>query len=129
MSSEIVSRETLVELLREEFGSIEIPSYKFRKFYSRDKQVLFDCERGDTYACLDQVLHNETHAFFVVFLVIRDKESGSLRVMDVSFPNIGKETLEHFIKRYHSQLKPSSIIGLEASRKEYVKYLGCSYEK
>lgn len=129
MSLEIVSREALIESLLEEFGSIEIPTYKFRKLFSRDKQVFFDCEGEDTDACLEQVLHKKTHTLFVVFLLIRDKESGNLKVMDVRFHNIGKETLEHFINRYHSQLKFSSIMGLKASGKEYVKYVGCSYEK
>jgi len=49
--------------------------------------------------------------------------------MDVGFPNIGRETLKHFIERYHSQLTPSSILGLEAGGREYVKHVGCSYEE
>lgn len=129
MSSEIVLDRAVVESLREEFGEIVIPAYKFRRLFSQTRQVFFDCEDEDTEACLDRSLHRKDHAFFTVFFVVRDKESGSLRVMDISFPNIGKETLEHFIKRYHSQLKPSNIMGLEANGREYVKYIGCSYEE
>ena len=127
MSPEIVPREAVVESLREEFGEIAIPAYRFRRLFSRREQVFFDCEGEDPEACLDRVLRREDYALFTVFLVIR--EGGGLRVMAVSFPNIGKETLEHFIKRYHAQLKPSNIMGLEASGREYVRYLGCSYEE
>lgn len=129
MSPGIVVSEAIVEWLREEFGDIVIPAYKFRRLFSRTGQIFFDCEGEDNEACLDRALHGKNHAFFTVFFVIRDKESGTLQVMDVSFPNIGRETLEHFIKRYHSQLKPSNIMGLEASGREYVKYIGCSYEE
>lgn len=129
MSSEVVFGSAVVESLREEFGEIVILAYKFRRLFSQTRQVFFDCEDEDTGACLDRALHRKDHAFFTVFFVVRDVKSGSLRVMDISFPNIGKETLEHFIKRYHSQLKPSNIMGLEASDREYVKYIGCSYEE
>lgn len=125
--SGIVSSEVIIDSLREEFSSMEIPTYKFRGLYSEDVHVFFDCEGGDE-GYLEQVLSDVNHSRFVVFFVTREKDTGRTSVMDVSFPNMGKETLERFMKRYHSQLKPANVMIMEASGKEYVKYLGCSYE-
>jgi len=47
--------------------------------------------------------------------------------MDIRYSNIGKESLEHFIKRYHSQLKPAGLMSLEAGGIEYIEYVGSSY--
>ena len=86
MSSEIVLDRAVVESLREEFGEIVIPAYKFRRLFSQTRQVFFDCEDEDTEACLDRSLHRKDHAFFTVFFVVRDKESGTCVLWTSAFP-------------------------------------------
>jgi hypothetical protein len=48
--------------------------------------------------------------------------------MDVSYANIGDETLERFLRRYPGQLKPSSEMALQLSDRRYLEYIGASYE-
>lgn len=118
----------MLKSIQEEFESLNIPDYKFRNFFSEDKRVFFDCDEGETIQCLDLKLKRKDHDSFVVFLLVKDRESGKLLVMDVMFPNIGGESLEHFIDRYDSQLKTSGVMSLEASGKELMTILGYSYE-
>lgn len=128
MTTEIISNEDALEPIQEEFESLEVPLYKFRGFFSEDKQVFFDCENSETLQCLNENLKRRDHDYFIVFLLVKNIESGKLLVMDVRYANIGGETLEHFIDRYNSHLKPSSIMSLEAGGKELIRYLGYSYE-
>jgi len=44
MSPDIVPSGVVLESLREEFGEIVIPIYKFRRLFSRPHKVFFDCE-------------------------------------------------------------------------------------
>ncbi len=129
MPSDIVPVGELFDSLRERFGPIEIPAYKFREWYSRERGVFFDCEEGDTEACLERVMREEGYSFFTVFLVVREERDGGLKVMDVSFANIGRETLQRFMRRYESQLKPASVMSLQVAGKEFVEFLGASYEE
>lgn len=129
MTTEIFSSDDILDSIQEEFKSLEIPFYKFRKFFSEDKQVFFDCEDSETIQCLNVKLKQKDHVYFVIFLLVKNRDSGKLLVMDVRFSNTGRESLEHFIDRYNSHLKPSVIMSLEASGKELIRYLGFSYEK
>jgi len=49
--------------------------------------------------------------------------------MDISYANLGKETLERFLIRYPTQLKPGSLMALQLSGSEYLEFLGASYEE
>jgi phosphopentomutase len=48
--------------------------------------------------------------------------------MDVNFRNVGTETLEHFINRYHQQLETMTKLSLQTASREYVTCLGHGYE-
>jgi hypothetical protein len=128
MTTEIVSSEDSLKSIQDEFEDLNIPYYKFRNFFSVNERVFFECEEGETFQCLYVNLKRKDHDYFVVFLLVEDIDSGELLVMDVRFPNIGGESLEHFIDRYDSQLKTSGVMSLEASGKELMNVLGYSYE-
>jgi hypothetical protein len=63
----------------------------------------------------------------VAYSVVEDT-SGLRIVMNVSYANLGGETLERFVRRYPKQLRPSSEIALQLSDCKYVDYSGASYE-
>jgi len=75
---------------------------------------------------LETVLKHTGYAAFTIFFVARD-EKGKYRLMDASFRNLGAETLEHFISRFHSQLEPMTKLGIQATGSEYVECIGHSY--
>ena len=126
MFEEIIFTNQFFEELKLRFNGIDIPKYKFRKLFSRNFKIFFDCEEKPP-NCLEDILHKDTYPRFIVYFIIRE-ENGNLLVMDVSFANPGKETLERFIKRYPTQLKPANTMALQLSGREYVEYLGVSYE-
>ena len=126
MQKKIIFSNDVFEEIQKRLGEIDIPRYKFRNFFSSEYKIFFDCEK-DPLECLEPILGYENYQRFVVYFIVRD-EQGNLSVMDVSFSNPGKETIEHFIRRYPTQLKPANAMALQLSGREYLEYLGTSYE-
>jgi len=128
MSPDIMPIDEFFRSLREKWVGVEIPEYKFRKFHSVEDRIFFDCVEGDQAGCLTEVKRNEGYHRFVAFILAR-WEDGTLKVLDVSFANLGKETLERFNDRYLRQLRPANAMALQLSGGEYLEYLGASYEE
>ena len=57
-----------------------------------------------------------------------EEASGHRAVMDVSYADLGGETLGRFLRRYPGQLRPSSEMAFQLSDRKYVEYVGASYE-
>ena len=128
MSPDIITIDEFFRSLREKWAGVEIPEYKFRKFLSVEDRIFFDCVDGDQAGCLTEVMRHEGYPRFVAFILAR-WEDGALRILDVSFANLGKETLERFNDRYPRQLRPANAMALQLSGGEYIEYLGASYEE
>jgi len=126
MNSEITSASVYLESLRQKYPSLDIPFYKLRPWFSKANKVFFDCREQDKIACLQTILKESNFEAFTIFLVIRE-QSGIYRFMDASFRNLGSETLEHFITRFHSQLESMTKLGIQATRSEYIECVGHSY--
>jgi len=114
--------------LKEKYGDLEVPSYKLREWFSKTEKVFFDCDESDESSCLELILKQRNLAAFVIFFVVREKPSGSYKFIDASFRNLGKETLKHFVRRYHEQLESMTKLGLGSRNIEYVECAGYSYE-
>ena len=112
--------------LRRKYPGIETRDYVFRKLYSTDHMIFFDCNNISE-NCLQDALNRFDYSRFVAYAVVKNS-SDHLYVMDVSYTNLGKETLEKFVKRYPQQLRPSSEMALQLSDRTYIEYLGASYE-
>jgi hypothetical protein len=121
----IDTNEILIDL-RKRYPGIETRNYVFRMFYSTEHMVFFDCD-GVPQDCLTNALTRVDYPRFVAYAVVEDA-SGHIYVMNVSYTNLGKETLEKFVNRYPKQLKPSSEMALQLSDRKYVEYIGASYE-
>jgi len=128
VSLEIVPSSLCVKSLKEKYEGLEVPSYKLREWFSKTDKVFFDCEESDKSSCLELILGQRNFVAFVIFFVIREKPSGSYKFMDATFRNLGKETLKHFIRRYHKQLESMTKLGLGSRGIEYVECVGYSYE-
>jgi len=128
VSSEIVPSNLYVKSLKEKYEDFEVPLYKLREWFSKTDKVFFDCEESDKSSCLEQIMKQRNFGAFVIFFVVREKSSGSYKFMDASFRNLGKETLKHFIRRYHGQLESMTKLGLGSRGIEYVECVGYSYE-
>jgi hypothetical protein len=128
MSSKIVPTSSYVKSLKEKYKSLDIPSYKLKEWFSTSRRVFFDCESEDKNACLEQLLTRTDLDAFVIFFVVRES-SGSYRFMDASFRNLGTETLEHFINRFHKQLEAMTKLGVQATGLEYMECIGHSYKE
>jgi len=89
----------LVEL-RKRYLGIEIKDYAFRKLYSTEHMVFFDCDEVPQ-NCLNNALTRVDYPRFIAYAVVEDAP-GHRYVMEVSYTNLGKETLEKFAKRYLS---------------------------
>jgi len=126
MSSETVPAQDYAESLKQKYPSLDFPAYKLRQWYSRTHQVFFDCKGADRESCLQTVLKNTGYAAFTVFFVAREQSKG-YRLLDASFRNLGSETLERFITRFHSQLESMTRLGMQATGLEYVECAGHSY--
>ncbi len=113
--------------LRTRHSGIEIRDYAFKRLYSTEHMVFFDCD-GESEKCLNDALTSVNYIRFVAYAVVEDA-SGHRYVMDVSYANLGGETLGRFVKRYPGQLKPSSEMALQLSGRKYVEYIGASYEE
>lgn len=128
VSLEILPASLYVKSLKEKYEDLEVPSYKLREWFSKTSKVFFDCEESDESSCLELILKQRNLVAFVIFFVVREKPSGSYKFMDASFRNLGKETLKHFIRRYHEQLESMTKLGLGSRGIEYVECVGYSYE-
>jgi len=128
MSSKIVLTSSYVKALKEKYKDLDIPAYKLKEWFSTNRRVFFDCENKDKNACLEQLLERTDLDAFVIFFVVRES-SGSYRFMDASFRNLGTETLEHFINRFHKQLEAMTKLGVQATGLEYMECIGHSYKE
>jgi hypothetical protein len=128
LSPRIVLSGIYLEDLEREFSGLKIPRYKFRGYFDEESRVFFDCG-GEPAACLEQVLERRDFRDFVALLLIKERGSGSLRVMDVSYRNLGAETVKGFIDRYQTQFEPTIKMSLMASGLEYLRLIGYSYEE
>jgi len=124
----ITSTNEYVSSLEEKYKGLKIPGYKLRKWFSDEQQVFFDCDADDKEACLRGILTKPDLSAFIIYLLVKDVATGSYSFMDVNFRNLGKETLEHFINRYHQQLESMTKLSLQTASREYVACLGHSYE-
>lgn len=115
-----------VEALKQKYPNLDFPAYKLRQWYSKNHQVFFDCSESDREGCVQTALKNAGYIAFTIFFVVRE-QNGSFRLMDASFRNLGTETLEHFITRFHSQLEPMTKLGVQATGLEYLECIGHSY--
>jgi hypothetical protein len=129
LSPRIVLSGTYLQELEREFSGLKIPRYKFRGYFDEESRVFFDCEGADLFSCLEHVLGRRDFRDFVALLLIRERGSGSLRVMDVSYGNLGTETVKGFIDRYQTQFEPTIKMSLMASGLEYQRLIGYSYEE
>jgi len=128
VSLEIMPASLYAKSLKEKYGDLEVPSYKLREWFSKTEKVFFDCDESDKSSCLELILKQRNLAAFVIFFVVREKPSGSYKFIDASFRNLGKETLKHFVRRYHEQLESMTKLGLGSRNIEYVECAGYSYE-
>ena len=122
----IIDSTAVIGTLRSRYSGIAIRDYAFRRLYSIERMVFFDCV-GDSEKCLADALSRVDYPRFVAYAVVEDA-LGHRTVMDVSYANLGGETLERFVRRYPGQLKPSSELALQLSGRRYVEYVGASYE-
>lgn len=126
MSSEIVPAQEYVELLKQKYPGLDFPAYKLKQFYSKAYQVFLDCAEPDKEDCLQKVLKNSGYVAFTIFFVAKE-QSRKYRLLDASFRNLGTETLERFINRFHSQLESMTRLGMQATGLEYIECVGHSY--
>ena len=126
--SKILPASLYVKSLKEKYEDLEVPSYKLREWFSETDKNFFDCGESDKSSCLELILKQRNLVAFVIFFVVREKSSGSYKFMDASFRNLGKETLKHFIRRYHKQLESMTKLGLGSRGIEYAECVGYSYE-
>ena len=126
--SKIISTNEQLSILEERYKGLKIPVYKLRKWFSDEQQVFFDCDTTDKEACLHEVMTKPDLSAFMIYLLVKDSSTRSYSFMDVNFRNLGKETLEHFINRYHQQLETMTKLSLQTASREYVACLGHSYE-
>jgi hypothetical protein len=125
--SKIISTSERVKLLEEEYKGLRIPVYKLRKWFSDEQQVFFDCDTIDKEACLREIMIKPDLNAFTIYLLVKDASTGDYSFMDVSFRNLSKETLEHFINRYHQQLETMTKLSLQTASREYIACLGHGY--
>lgn len=116
----IISTDERVSFLEQKYEGLRIPVYKLRKWVSEDKEVFFDCGAEDKATCLRRIMTEVNLSAFVIYLLVKDVSTGELVFMDVSFRNIGKESFEHFIARYHQQLESMTKLSLQTAGLEYV---------
>ncbi len=126
MESEIVSALSYVELLRQKYPGLDFPAYKLRDWFSKTYQVFFNCDKPDKESCLQAVLKSTGYAAFTIFFVAKE-QSGRYKLIDASFRNLGTETLERFVTRFHSQLESMTKLGMQATGLEYVECIGHGY--
>ena len=127
LNPQIASAKEYTESLKQKYPDFEFPSYKLRQWFETTHQVFFDCKEIDKQTCLQKILKETRLQAFTIFFVVKEA-SGAYKLMDASFRNLGTETLEHFISRFHSQLESMTKLGVQASGSEYIECVGHSYE-
>ena len=129
VETKIVSAKAYVESLRQKYKGFDFPAYKLREWFSTVHQVFFDCKsEQDRAICLEQLLKRTNLEAFIIFFVVKEP-NGAHRVMDASFRNLGTETLERFINRYHQQLESMTRLSIQTIGLEYVECVGHSYQE
>jgi hypothetical protein len=128
MSPKIIPTSERVVFLEGKYEGLKVPTYKLKKWFSSDQKVFFDCEDSDEALCLERTLSNADFTAFIIYLIVKDAEK-SYQFMDVSFRNMGKETLEHFITRYHQQLEAMTKLSLQTVGREFIECPGHSYQE
>lgn len=88
--------------------------------------VYFDCREQNKTSCLDNILKLTNLEAFTIFFVVKDP-SGTHKLIDASFRNLGNETLEHFIVRFHQQLESMTKLSVQTIGLKYVECIGYSY--
>lgn len=132
MKSDITKSSTFLDALHERYEHLEIPEYKFREWHSKKEGIFFDCKGEDLKKCLEEAMTREDYPYFKGYILVKeddDDDDDDYTIMDVSYPNIGNMSLRRWLERYHSQLKPASVMSLVGAGKEYEEYLGASYEE
>ena len=127
MESEIVLANAYVESLKEKYKGFDLPAYKLREWFSKSNQIFFDCKDQDKNECLELLLKRTNLEAFTIFFVVKEP-SGEYRFMDASFRNLGTETLEHFISRYHQQLESMTRLSIQTIGLEYIECIGHGYQ-
>jgi len=127
MSSEIVPTSSYVKTLKKKYKGLDIPTYKLREWFSTTRKIFFDCKGEDRNGCLERLLKRTDLKAFIIFFVVKES-SGSFKFMDASFRNLGTETLEHFINRFHKQLEAMTRLGVQGTGMEYLGCVGHSYK-
>jgi hypothetical protein len=128
VSTEIIPTVEYAARLRKTYESLEVPLYKLGTLFSTEEKVFFNCTDTDKNSCLRQLLAKPDFPSFRIYLVVKDAAGYSF--IDVNFRNIGnKETLEHFISRYHQQLENMAKLSLQGSGRKYVECVGHGYEE
>jgi len=120
---------TYAESLRRKYEGFDFPAYKLREWFSTSHQVFFDCKpEQDKAVCLEQLLKRTNLEAFTIFFVVKE-QSGAYRFMDASFRNLGTETLERFINRYHQQLESMTRLSIQTIGLEYIECIGHGYQE
>jgi len=124
----IVPAKEFLAQLEKQFLGLHVPIYKFRRAFDENNKVFFDAEGSQSEASLDQLLSRQDLKSFAVFLLIKTND-GNLRVLDVSFSNLGSETLNKFMNRFPNQLKPTLRMSQVAEGSQLVRVIGFSYKE
>jgi hypothetical protein len=126
MSSEIILASAYVDSLKQKYVGFDFPAYKLRQWFSKTHMVFFDCTEQDKASCLDTILKLTDLEAFTIFFVVKES-SGIYKLMDASFRNLGTETLERFITRFHQQLESMTKLSVQTIGLEYVECIGHGY--
>lgn len=127
--TEIVPATAYVESLRQKYKGFDFPAYKLREWFSKGHQVFFDCKpEQDKAVCLEELLKRTNLEAFIIFFVVKEP-NGAYRFMDAGFRNLGTETLERFINRYHQQLESMTRLSIQTIGLAYVDCIGHSYQE
>lgn len=130
MSLEIITTAQYANSLEQKYNGLEVPIYKIRKWFFTSKKVFLDCEGSDKKSCLNAVLTKPDFPALRVYLVVKEDTASHYGFMDINFRNLGgKETLEHFINRYHQQLETMTKLSLQSAGGEYIECVGHGYEE
>ena len=123
--AKVTFRDVYVKETEKRFPGLEVQAYRLRDYYSDEHKLFFDCE-GDPDECIKEALEYSFHVKYVTFLVV--KRGDRLEFMSVAYRNPAVESLEHFMGRYETTIKPSLVMTLVGSDKEFIELLGFSYE-
>ncbi len=130
MPSKIILTTEYLKSFEQKYKGLKVPIYKLRKWFSTGQKVFFDCKVSDRTSCLHKILDKTNFPAFRIYLVVKDVTADSYGFMDVNFRNLGgRETLQHFISRYHKQLETMTKLSLQGAGREYTECVGHGYEE